>query len=277
MHHASRCTTSAAASLVASLALILSACGAEPPELPPADSMSFPDFKAGEVASALTEGTTQNVQFAAASVGLVTLAVNVALAVPRIVFAGTVTERPEREGDEWVWRHTFPLIGGSAELRGKMTDVLYLEMHVTGQRADLAHIQDFVWYTGAHAADSGTWEIYDPGTASEPGPSAPVVRIDWQRADETSKELKFANVRPDSPKNGDTLTYALQGSLASMAIHDELGGNQDDAGPQDFSVTWSVTNGAGKMIGNDAATYCWDTLANGQVDIDCPQGEWPAP
>jgi hypothetical protein len=58
-----------------------------------------------------------------------------------------------------------------------------------------------------------------------------------------------------------------------MDIHDA----RDAAGaPADFSVTWNVEIGSGKMTRN-AAGSCWDVIGNGQVDIPCPAGDWPAP
>jgi len=153
-------------------------------------------------------------------------------------------------------------------MRGTEGEALALEMHVTGTRAGTNQLQDFVWYTGLHRAKEGTWELYHPDK------SGPVLQIDWSRQSATDKDLVFANVEAGVPAQGDTLAYSLESPIASMAIHDA----QNDQGvPADFSVTWSFDSGAGKMHRVSGEDACWDTLANGQVDLPCPNGDWPLP
>ena len=266
-----------------SVGLAAGGCGKdEAPGLPPADSMDFINFQKGATPGGLTSAdqtvaTTVNVEQAAAAVGFVAVAVNLYLLVPRLVFAAVVSEKPTQDGDEWIWKHTFPLAGWEAALHGTKADKLDLSMHITGLRADTSYVNDFVWYTGSHAATSGLWQIYDPGTAANPGPSGPVVRIDWARASSTDKGVDFTVVRADSPKLNDKLSFTLKGTIATMAIHDEKGGQNDDQAAADFSVVWSTASGAGKMNRVGGTTSCWDTLANGQADITCPAGDWPLP
>ncbi len=243
-------------------------CGS-PPELPPKDTMDLPDFQNAGTGGALlaVDQTTSNVEQAAVAVGLVSVAVFLALLPARTFFWGVVSSKASRDGDEWVWENTFPLLGYEGELRGSMpADTLSLEMLVTGTRAGTNQLQDFTWFTGEHQAKQGAWELFAPEK------SGPVLRIDWARAAPTDKELTFTNVEAGVDGNGDELAYALKGDLASMSIHDEM-----DAGglPADFDVVWNLATGAGKLTRVSGEQLCWDTLANGQVDIACPTTAWP--
>ncbi len=245
----------------------LSACGGAP-KLPPADTMDFIRFDQSQ-SNALTSSSTNYVSTARAAVGLVSLGVGAFLVVPKLTFAGVVGTKPKSDGDAWVWTKEYPLWGWKAELRGKKDDALELEMRVSGTRADNSNIQDFLWYRGTHYANSGMWEMYAPDK------TGPVLRIDWRRASATDKDLTFTIVEADSPKLDDQLAYSLKDTLASMIIHDERGGSDDSGGPEEFSVTWDTQSGAGQMVDKAQVSYCWDTLANGQGDMDACPSDWP--
>jgi hypothetical protein len=273
---------------LAALVSVSAAVGCQrPPELPPADSMSFLEFKKGSAkvepatggeaassSSALTAeapqvsaGPTHNVEAAALSVGLVSLGVNAALFWPRAFFWGTLSAQAERDGAAWVWHKTFPLAGWSATLRAEHKERLDLEMRVTGLRGEQTAFKDFLWYTGSHDLDDGRWVVFSKEVAG------PVLNIDWARRSATDKSVSFTNVTQGTPGSGDKLAYALAGNVASMTIHDE---RNDQGVPAEFTVSWDVVEGEGKMV-RGGESLCWDTLANGQVDIACPAGAWPTP
>jgi hypothetical protein len=159
------------------------------------------------------------------------------------------------------------LLGYEGELRGsRPAETLSLAMQVSGLRAGTDQIQDFVWFSGEHQAKQGAWELFHPDK------TGPVLQIDWARTSATDKDLTFTNVEAGVDGNGDELAYSLKGVIASMSIHDE----KDGAGtPADFDVVWNLDTGAGKMTRVTGAEACWDTLANGQVDIPCPATTWP--
>ncbi|MBI5508967.1 MAG: hypothetical protein HY903_09455 [Deltaproteobacteria bacterium] len=259
---------------------IVAGCGKEAPALPPNDSMDFTNFEKGKPNGALAAAdqavSTANVELAAASVGFVALAVNLYLAMPRLIFWGVVSEKPTKDGDTWRWQHAFPLMGVDATLSGTRGASLELQMRVTGSR-DMSYVQDFLWYTGSHQANNGRWELYDPGTPTEPGPAEPVLGIDWAKDSDTQKSLVFTNIRPQSLKNGDTLTFERDGTIASMSIHDALSGQNDDGAATDFTVAWNLDNGAGRLTRITGEDLCWDTMTAGQADIPCPAGGWPLP
>jgi hypothetical protein len=248
------------------------------PALPPADTMTFFELKEGAKSTetsgqALTvtaagDTNTGNVKLAIAAVGLVTAGVNLALLWPRTFIAGVISTRPTQDGDAWVWKRTFPLLGWDANLRGSVaTGRLATEMRVTGLKPDNSGYQNFLWYTGDHGAKEGKWTVFAQGQTGA------VLTIDWARQAADDKELVFTNVTTGQDGSGDRLIYSLKGKIATMGIHDAM----DASGqPADSSVVWSVENGSGKITA-PAATLCWDTLANGQANIPCPAGAWPMP
>ena len=246
------------------------------PALPPADTMTFFELKEGARSSEMTgqaltlaaPGDTSNVKLAVTAVGLVTAGVHLALLWPRTFIAGVVSTRPTQDGDAWVWKRTFPLLGWDATLRGSVASGrLATEMRVTGLKPDNSSYQSFLWYTGDHGTRDGKWTVFAQGQ------TGPVLTIDWARQAADDKQLTFTNVTTAQDGSGDRLGYSIKGKIASMAIHDA----KDASGqPADSSVVWHVENGAGKITA-PTATLCWDTLANGQVNIPCPAGDWPTP
>jgi hypothetical protein len=245
------------------------------PALPPADTMTFFELKEGSKSTettgqalTLAAGDNSNVKLAIAAVGLVTAGVNLALLWPRTFIAGVISTQPTRDGDAWVWKRTFPLLGWDATLRGSVaTGRLATEMRVTGLKPDNSGYQNFVWYTGNHGTKDGKWTVFAQGQAG------PVLTIDWTRQAADDKQLTFTNVTSGQDGSGDRLSYSLKGTIATMAIHDAKDANGQ---PADSMVVWSIDNGSGKITA-PSATLCWDTLANGQANIPCPTGEWPTP
>jgi hypothetical protein len=272
-----------AVSLVLSAACLISCRPKDddPPELPPPDSMTFYELKEGarseeSQGQALTAGTPladipggdrSNVKTAVAALGLVTLGVHAALALPRAFIFGVVSTKPTQEGDTWIWQRRFPLIGWDATLRATAPGRLMTEMRVTGLNPDNKQHQNFLWYTGDHGIKDGKWTVY----ALEQ--TGPVLTIDWKRQAADDKEVTFTNVTTGQPASGDRLGYTLAGKVASMTIHDERDANGQ---PAEFSVVWHIVNGSGKMTAK-SETYCWDTLEKGQLNMPCPAGAWPMP
>lgn len=243
--------------------LFVAACGGLAPELPPADSMVLPDFfedRSNSNALTAAESTTTNIRLAAGSVVLVTGVLHLALLMPRAMFIEVIKTKANKEGDEWIWSRNFPILGVEAALHGSLNDKLELEMHVTGKRESI-DLDDFIWYTGEHDPSRGIWTMYAPAEQSD------VLTIKWERQGPTDKALVFTNTTTGKPHSGDSITYALDGTNASMTITDL----KDAEGlSRTFEVEWDTDDGSGKLTNKDGDTFCWDTLGNGQVDIPCP-------
>jgi hypothetical protein len=263
------------------LTTALSACprredDEDAPALPAADTMTFFELKegaksaetSGQALTLAAPGDTSNVKLAIAALGVVTTGVNLALLWPRTFIAGVISTQPTRDGDAWVWKRTFPLLGWDANLRGSVASGrLATEMRVTGLKPDNSSFQSFLWYTGDHGTKDGKWTVFAQGQTGA------VLSIDWARQAADDKQLTFTNVTTGQDGSGDRLGYSIKGKIATMAIHDARDANGQ---PADSSVVWSIENGSGKLTA-PAATLCWDTLANGQVNLPCPAGDWPMP
>lgn len=239
------------------LALSLFSCNLGPPALPPDDTMLLPNFF-GNDENALT---TVNFGLAKSSVGLVTVALHLALFWPRAFFAGNLQQDPVRDGDDWVWARTYPLWGFETELRvtdtGDQVQVRYL---VTGTHNG-QQLEGYEWFSGKFTEGNGQWVLNDPAQ------DGPVLTIDWERVSDTDKTLTFTNVTEGADGLGDTVIYDLDGTTASMSLHDA----RDDQGqPADFRVEWDTEEGSGRIDAADGQSYCWDSFAGGQGDIDCP-------
>src|SRR5688572_31422207 len=227
------------------------------PALPAADTMTFFELKegarstesSGQALTLQATGDTSNVKLAIAAVGLVSAGVNLALLWPRTFIAGVISTQPTRDGDAWVWKRTFPLLGWDANLRGTVaTGRLATEMRVTGLKPDNSNHQHFLWYTGDHGTKDGKWTVF---AFAQPGP---VLTIDWARQAADDKQLTFTNVTTGQDGSGDRLGYTIKGKVASMAIHDARDANGQ---PADSSVSWNIETGSGKITA-PAATLCWD-------------------
>jgi len=224
--------------------------------LPPQDSVEFPAFFDGS-SGAVT--ATPNLNLAKGAVGLVTLAINAALIIPKATFWATVTSGASQDGDGWRWIRTFPLLGWESDLYGTFADgTIDLSMKMTGLNANNNTVVDFEWFTGTHQLGSGNWTFFDHNNPSE----GDVLTIDWQRTSDTDKTLTFTNVNSTSNGFNDSIVYALDGTTASMTINDTDEGTS--------SVQWDTADGSGKLTTKTSEQLCWDTLDNGQANIDCP-------
>lgn len=238
----------------------LTACRETPPDLPPAESMELPTFFDNSQAQQNAEAATavNNVNVAALAVGAVTVALAVYTAAPRLMFLGTLQADPYKDGDEWVWDRTYPLLGVSGQLRGRLDNGLFVTMIVNGEREGI-NLDNFVWYEGEHHVGNGVWTLYAPEE------NGPVTSIDWEYNAVDDRTLIFTNTAVSSAGNGDTITYDITGTTASLEVYDV----DDGSGvPAVFTVTWDTVDGSGMMDVN-GDQYCWDTLENGQVDIPC--------
>ena len=57
---------------------------------------------------------------------------------------------------------------------------------------------------------------------------------------------------------------------AGDGLGNTSGAQNADGEAADFVVQWNTDDGSGRMTANDTS-YCWDTVANGQVNLEtCP-------
>ena len=245
---------------------LTAACSAAP-DLPTADTMSFSAFSRGPQPNNTGGGATMNADGATAAVGLVSVAVQAVLLTPRLIWLATVSETPSHANGTWTWKKTMPFIGLETVLTATTEgDTVKTEMHVTGLRGD-EQLENFLWYSGSHSAGSGNWTFFSP----EHGGSQ-ALTVEWTRDDETHKRLVFTNVLEGNDGHNDTVTYSHQGDLMSMDVHDQ---HNSDGNSAEFSVVWNAASGAGRIDRVNGESACWDTIANGQFDMDTCPDPWP--
>jgi hypothetical protein len=248
----------------------LPACGTdateelEAPSLPPEDSMVLPKMPDPDSPGALVMGTEldRNVRFARTTVGLVTFTLRAGLLTPQIFFADALRGTPHRDGDDWVWNKSYPLLGYDSELRGNLSDgVLTVAMIVNGTLPRTEHVEDFVWFSGEHEAGSGTWHLFKPEGDVQ-------IDIDWERNSATDKTVTFTNVTPSVDATGDSVTYDLDGTAATFTIHDAKDSTEAVA---EFTVTWDTATGEGRFDHTTGTTCCWDDIDADLVNVEpCP-------
>ena len=159
----------AASVLFISLAII-SGCKkdkGDPPELPPAESMSidFSNFtsakKSAEVFTSAKGTQTSNWEYAATVAGAWKLIINLTLAVPVTAFQAAVNQTPVYvSGKTWQWSYNVAYLNVSykARLTGTTNgNTAEWKMYIT--RDGSGGFTDFLWFEGTSAIDgtSGTW------------------------------------------------------------------------------------------------------------------------
>lgn len=249
------------ASSLSALVLLGTACGQEI-VLPDADSMELPSFFDEGEGQAIDSRV--NYPTAAASVGLVTVGVALATLVPRAVFAAVIEEEGVREDNEKVWRREFPLLAFDAELHARLSGgAVETDMVITGTGRNNDYLDGFVWYSGRHFEEEGTWTFHD---FAEPTLGEEQIEIAWAKRADDDKELTFTNIMAERPEEGDQIAYRLDGTAASMTLTDAEDAEGNEA---TFSVAWDTETGAGVLTRVTGETACWDSTERDLCDVEC--------
>jgi len=238
------------------------ACAA-PPEMPDVETMHFEMFSRSARPNETGGGATANADRAAAALGLVGLAIHALTITPRLIYAGTVSQRPERYGEAWVFNKTMPLAGIEATLtaspNGEGWDT---EMKVSGLRGELVHLDGFVWWRGHHEATKGNWLFFHPIQEAE------ALRVTWTRTAPDQRSLLFENLLEPDQGGGDTVEFTQDGNNLRLSVHDADG---PEGEPRDLTVSWHAVDGNGRHDRFDGSSVCWATIDEGQIDLDvCP-------
>lgn len=250
--------------LVVALGGFLAACGgqSDPPTLASDDTMALPSFFEDNNPDALTKADGNHSYYYIGRNGVlaVTAGINLALAIPKAVFAATIVEEPVEDGDKWKWNKLFALVGYDSTIYAwRDGDAVKIECVLDGVGANEGKLDNFQWCDGSHTVTAGQWNLYGEDVGKW-------LTIDWQRASATDKTLTFTNATTGTDGSGDTLVYDLDGTTATMTVTD-----QKDADGQlaQLIVAWDTADGSGSVTWQ-SNTYCWDTIENGQVNVACP-------
>lgn len=237
--------------------------GNQAPELPPVSSfvMDLSSMTGQE------QGLQTNQNFLWASTNLLVWnsVIVLTMAVPVASFVEAANHEAELQPDgSWVWSYSFTILEQTYQARlvarFKWEGVSW-EMYITKQ----GEYEDFKWYTGTcdYTLTSGTWDLF-----LEPSNPVPFIDIEWHAdpAEETG-DLKYTNVIPESPGNGDYIFGELTNLTPYDALYDVYYKSADNL----LEIEWNSTTLEGRVRDpghfGDTNWHCWDAE---HEDIVCP-------
>jgi len=241
------------------------------PEIPPQSTLIM-DFNSFDTSFALPKISPAGIQqqdaawrWAAFKVGVWNLVVVANFAIPTVAFVESFRHEPVLQDDgSWLWAYNFG-IGNSAKLTGKIvgTEVQW-EMRITKSN----QYTDFLWFTGTSnlLATEGEWHLN-----AAPNNPVPYVDVLWHRnLQDGTADIKYTNVIPNNPGNGGYISYAITNDAEYNAVYDIFNVEINNL----TNIAWNRTDFHGHIKDpqhySDSNWHCWDTKANGLVDVTCP-------
>lgn len=256
-------------SLLLSASLLLVSCSdnstgsneQEPPQLPPASSMQtdFSTFNAAnqkQVAADQTSATT-NFYTALSAAMMAKSVIELNVAIPKAIFSHAEGVKPELNGDgQWEWSYSTSANGMSFGTRltgvvnnnNKVDWKMYINVDSPSYKAS-----DFLFFEGTTTLDGkqGTWTYYD---LSQPDQQVKISRIDWTIESDTSKTLTLEVLSNRNDRQGDTITYTLDGSVKTVTF-------LDVSTDETTEIQWNEDTKAGYIVSpnyNGGVKSCWD-------------------
>lgn len=237
------------------------------PAVPPASSMQL-DLNAFSSPRALGKAGAVGLNFITARtvVALINATVTLTLSVPVYVLAAALTQQPVLNPSDgkfhWVIsdeNRTFQADLAGWIDQGALESRWEMRITATGNNPPL---HNFLWFEGRAKLDnsSGYWDIYD---AQNPANQVKALHIEWQIPSATQATLQFSAVDPNSPDNGDQLTYRADGALRGITFFDK-------SENKTVEISWNEITHEGYIIApgyNNGQKSCWDALLN---DVTCP-------
>lgn len=246
-------------------AVVFSSCNKNKvaPDLPP-QSAFVADFSDFNNSKAVADTTMVNWTHSAVNVAVWNAIITVGLAVPVASYVEAVKNHPaEYQGDnKWLWTYSFNVGGNTftAELYGVLkSETVEWEMYISKS----GEYEHFLWYSGVSNLDNkhGTWTLYN-----KPSDPTELLGIEWNRATDSTGNIKYTNIVPNGPENGGYIFYGNDSSSDLNAYYNIYNKGQDNL----IQIEWSQANQNGrvkdtKKFGDDA-WHCWDETHH---DIDC--------
>ena len=242
----------------------------EAPALPAAQSfiMPFDAFENVDSAQTIddrTVGTKGNIVFSALNVLVWQTVVNVTMAVPVATFGEAFNHDPVFIGnDTYEWKYnvrdgfkvyTCTLTG---QLLNADNDVDWT-MTVSLRNG----FQDFVFYTGTTSNDGRTavWNLNH-----EPNAPEAFLNIAYSGTSDNDFTIKYTNVKPNHPENGDFIEYRADATADFNRAYDVYQIEDDNF----LEIQWDEPAGFGRVKNlkhfGDDNWHCWDE--NGD-DTNC--------
>lgn len=238
------------------------------PAIPPVETMqvdmSLFDTTAtdGKKSALVAYDSLSNWHFAAANVGLWSLAVYVHSAIPVWAFGESFKYKAEfKDNATWEWKYTFGWFGEydarlTAKVNSETTD---WSMHISR----LSHFENVEWFTGVSANDgmSGQWILNKFGRDEDPATVEPYLQVDWLITDDEVNSVKYTLVEDGAVGEGNYLQFGLNNS---DGVHDVFFDivTLDGGSANDVEIKWHRSNHFGRIKYQpwfgDANWHCWD-------------------
>jgi hypothetical protein len=234
------------------------------PTLPSEKSMTMPTFVSADSKLAKSGATHTQVAVTLARAVVVywTVTANLALLVPRTLFVLTLSlGQPTALSDNsgWQWKVNNNQ-GDTARLTGQVkNDSVRWNMYVTNKT-----FKDFLWFSGASTitGNSGYW-IFNDST------NAAALKFTYNRMDLDTGSVKVEVVKSGDHAFGSSLQWSALGDTRSFIAFDN-NTQANGKAPITYIITWSFQTEAGSIsVPKTSEHYCWDTKANGHIDIPC--------
>jgi hypothetical protein len=250
-----------------SLFMVSSCSKEDPPELPPIESMLM-DFSVFEEEPGQAKGTQEtywNFIYSAATVTIVSAAVQVYSVLPVAAYAKALQQSPVYMCDHvWEWSFDFMLnnLQYSATLTGERisNEEFSMEMVIGLTAVPSSSVK---WFDGEIRYDHthAIWTFYEEG-------SIPALEVEWNKDFETeAADLTYTIVKTGHPEVDSYISYTyIPGAEydASFEISVTAGITE---------IEWNTATLKGRVMSvahfQDDAWHCWDSQANGLMDIIC--------
>lgn len=247
--------------------------GPHPPQMPPASSMEvnlglFEDESGGANGAYAAEAepmTKFNWFNAVVRLVAIHTFVKTALTPPALAFALAVHTPPSLQEDGFfMWIYTWTDGRGhevQIHLRGGVEgDHVLWELFLSDNEHE-PPLDQALWFWGQanFAGTEGFWIFHDLDAEMFPE----FARIEWSVVAEDDRRLVITNIGQDHEDFGDSLTYQITGTTASVVYF-----NASEEMTAD--ITWDTETEAGSLRVpdyNGGQRACWDTDQN---DVECP-------
>jgi hypothetical protein len=262
----------AAFALTAMVLFTVTSCDKEPvkyrPELPPAESlvMDFSDFSAQPEGKKSSTSSHLNFMLSFTTLTYWNATAILATALPVAAYTHALSHTPEYlEDNIWEWSYEFShnSMTYMATLTGKKLNEEEFSLEMVISSASMPD-EGLKWFDGVVRYDhtSAHWTLYKDGNLE-------VLEIVWNKNIETEEaDLTYTYVEPEQAETGSYIMWSyLPGEVYDAAYTISMSQGMTN-------IEWNLSTLEGRIKApayfEDENWHCWDSFANGLVDIDCP-------
>jgi hypothetical protein len=179
-------------------------------------------------------------------------------------------EPVQQPDGSWLWSYNFTagVVHTAKLIASTDNNQVFWTMLISKQGA----YTDFEWYTGVSnlVATEGTWRLNkDPNVS----PPTPFLDIEWHRNPQAgSADVKYTIIESGSVLENDYIFYGIKNETPYNTFYDIFDSDQSNLIEIEWDRDSDQKDGRIKDPRHfgDTEWHCWDIIANGLEDIDCP-------